>query len=136
MKIKKSFITNSSSTNYIMLAKQVSYYNVLKDESREIWCMGKWLDGGIDLFMLTQPMKDLLKQIKPEMVSYEVNFYEVFGIQFENGEICLKCIADRPDIKDLHAIGGECDQNSTNTVEDFVREYVTWTDRLFKGEKL
>ena len=65
MKIKKSFVTNSSSCSFVMLAKPIKIQDIFRDIKQEIWCTGKYMDGGLDVFMLTEEMKNILRQVNP-----------------------------------------------------------------------
>ncbi len=67
MKLRNGFVSNSSSSSFIVIAKQVTPDSVSKAdiESGKIYGLGDYLNEGYDFFPITAEMFDIAKSSRP-----------------------------------------------------------------------
>lgn len=115
MKIKQSFVTNSSSSSFILVCQETTIDDL--ELGNEYYCYGDWLSDGRDIFILTD---DMISEIK-------MNPYEYSDIEF------MKNYSELPSnkifSKDIiipagyQIVSEEKDYNPTQDLEGFIRRY-------------
>lgn len=134
MKIKKSFITNSSSSSYILVGQYIDINNLPKKKPGKILCLGKYLYEGDDVFDLTEGMLEVINKIEDKSMFNTLRFVEYVVCDYDSGELPLKSISNI-DTSNLYVISGECDQHSTDRVEDFINRYITWDKKVLNPQE-
>ena len=117
MKIRNGFVSNSSSSSFVIIAKRISSRELLDVKNPYFW--GEELGGGTDFFQLDAQMIKRILAPDNEIVKCE-GIYEVYNLIGES-EARLK----REDLPDEMVIFPcEVDYHVTCDYEDFVERYV------------
>ena len=85
MKIRNGFVSNSSSSSFIVFGENIYYSNITPEliEDKRIYAVSyNYLGDGTDFFRINQEMFDLFKKYGGEL-----EFFEVDGCLAEGGEI-------------------------------------------------
>ena len=126
MKIRNGFVSNSSSSSYIIIGNKISFNDIkLEDiEHKENYVLGKDLCKGVDFFPLTKDIfNEMHKNTSCLSSSYEMSFFEVYHkIYFEEFDIHKMKKDELPEEFEIFVI--EKDDHSTETKEDFIGNYI------------
>ncbi len=60
MKIRSGFVSNSSSSSFLIFGERVDGHELLDKWDNDIWMAGKYVGEGTDVFLLTPEMIDLI----------------------------------------------------------------------------
>lgn len=79
MKIISSFVSNSSSSSFILIGNEISVENVLKEleETDVLWISGDEINCGLDKIVLT---KDDVKLFQKHKYTLDGKFYKDFNL--------------------------------------------------------
>jgi hypothetical protein len=115
MKIRNGFVSNSSSSSFMILGDNLGHRAPDKFES-DIWVVGTDLGEGSDVFPLTKEMFNYLIEHK-NSVDNPISF--IRGIAMSDGEIVeKKSLPDR-----FKAYMVEASYHSTDSLEAFMANY-------------
>lgn len=126
MKIRYDFVTNSSSSSYIILGREVTIKDISIVEGERYLCVGKELSDGYDMFELDEAM---LKYIKKNKISrkHYFRFYKFYT--YLNSEDCPKLTINslkqfiKDEDEEFEIIEIEKDYHSSDSIEDLKYTY-------------
>jgi hypothetical protein len=133
VKRKESFVTNSSSTSYILVGKRMADYEVenefvKKSTKLNIYAMSSYYcNEGADIFKLNKKMFDYIAKRKIDR-NIGIEFYDVKTLIESEEGASLSTLKDFIDDKDVKLFGVDKDYHSTESLEDFIKRYVKYSD--------
>lgn len=121
MKTKKAFITNSSSSSFIIIGEEL-FANEITDEmidKSQVLALGCYLCNGQDLFKVTREMFNVIKD-NPNHI-WELIFIRPAAHLSSGDRLNLDLLSD---VKVPIICSGECDHHETDNVQAFVDRYL------------
>ena len=122
MKIRLGFVSNSSSSSFIVIGSELTNGEFLGKAKElikvgRLYGEGEWCCEGIDFFKITKEMWQIYVD---SMNKQRINFYDAQIVSEEYGKI------KKSDIKgeefEVHLM--DIDQHHTVSVEDFISRYI------------
>ena len=134
MKIRNGFVSNSSSSSFIIIGDKLDTQSFLenpekfKKEGTKIYCIGHYFCEGADVFEVIDEIIEDIKnnQWKIEYLD-EIRFYRTSEeIETNNNEekIITPDVFNGNETGNLTITSGEMDYHSTQTSEDFINNYI------------
>lgn len=120
MKIRTGFVSNSSSSSFVIIGKNVSSYSSEKlkalMKNKKLYALGVCLGDGQDFFQMTPEIFSAYETMEhPE----DLSLYEVCV------KICESATLNKNDLPegDFEVLSVEVDNHSTDSVESFEQNY-------------
>ena len=125
MKIRNGFVSNSSSSSFILVGFKRDLEDVENEdlENREYWCIGKYLEEGSDIFRIKD--SDIFREVKK--CGYEFEVWESLQVEFDNEMILNKNLLNYINENEILKIyAGERCYHSAENYRDIVEHYKEW----------
>jgi hypothetical protein len=143
MKTRVGFVSNSSSSSFVVIAKRVNFNKITMEdiETRNITCLGKYLCDAQDVFQLTPALFEAITILGPHDA---MTFYEVIlNEETIKAKDLIKVLGEDPKAT-VEFLGVEADYYSTESVdrliinyyEDSVKELKTISEYMAAKKKL
>ena len=134
MKIRESFVTNSSSSSFILIGKNVYSHEIDLNDGYDYYGIGSYVCEEYDVFQINE---DILDEIKKAESNYSfndnyLNFYRAYQTSYDNpGFAKLKLDLGKlnkvpmKERSDIDIVSVEKYYNGTDTVSDFINKYIS-----------
>lgn len=124
MKIREGFVSNSSSSSFVLIGKKIDTISDLKT-AKNPQCLGGYLSDGRDVFKLTKEMIDFICGTEEY---FDDNNYELVDVLFYAGEEVKIPVSELVSsfgdyMGELYIVTGEADYYSTEGLKEFIENY-------------
>lgn len=118
MKARNGFVSNSSSSSFVILGKELKW-NELKIEESNIWMWGMHVGEGSDIFNLT---KEMLELIVGDSYFNRYSFYKAYkALYTEGGSYDVK----RDELPEsFNVFSWDKSYHSVESIETFQKRYI------------
>ena len=115
MKTRNGFVSNSSSSSFIIFGEKVNWYD-FENTDGEIWMMGTYYGEGYDVFRLTPEMQDLIVK-----KGRDGSYYRAYKTFFPEEETPIK----REELPPVFTVFEfDRSQHSVDSLPEFKRRYI------------
>ena len=117
MKTRQGFVSNSSSSSFVIFGKDTDLWDITNPKEENIWVIGGILGEGWDVFPLTMEMLMELRNVEGKL-----NLVKAYKTMYsEIGDYC-EVENDLPPKFTVYAL--EKDQHSTYDIDLFIERYI------------
>lgn len=124
MKIRQGFVSNSSSSSFLIVGTKLTHYSQL-EKAKNPYFVGKYLCDGLDVIPLLDHqdiLNFLLKLVDYSWLGY---LYDVLDYGSESGQLSSdELFAALKENKTLHYECGEADYHNTSDLNEFIDRYM------------
>lgn len=133
MKKRSSFVANSSSSSFLLFGKETYIPDIKEFVEGKYICVGRWMCDGRDIFPLTQEIYNYCKSGEYAYETYHekicngywpILIFEDYIEISENDNIDTTKLYYKYNGEIISFSSDEKDYHSTETLDDFIRNYI------------